>query len=144
MHIGGTKHFDAAPERVFDALVDPQLLGDFLPGMESLDVLDETHWSAVMRLPLSPVSLTLDFELRERRRPDRALLSARGKRFGAGAAVETSFELAPHEAGTAMTWAADVDLSGTLSRLGGVLRPVAQQQAERFLEKLDRTLAGSA
>lgn len=140
MQIGGTKQFAAPPERVWDALVDPALLADFLPGMQSLEVVDETHWSAVMRLPASPVSLTLHFELRERLRPDRALLIAQGKRLGGTARVETAFDLVAAGDGTDMTWAAEVALGGTLSRLGTMLRPIAQQQAERFLDRLERTL----
>jgi carbon monoxide dehydrogenase subunit G len=140
MHIEGTKRFTAAPERVWDALVDPELLADFLPGIQSLDVVDEAHWSAVMKLPKSPVSLTLRFELRERDRPDRARLHAQGKRFGGSAEVETSFDLTPAGAGTDMAWAADISFGGTLSRVGSVLRPVAQQQAERFVDRLEQRL----
>jgi uncharacterized protein len=140
VHIEGAKRFAAEPERVWDALVDPELLADFLPGVQSLEVADESHWSAIMRLPKSPVSLTLHFELRERSRPDRALLHARGKRLGGSAEVETSFDLAAVAEGTEMAWAADIQLGGTLGRLGAVLRPVAQQQAERFLDRLERKL----
>jgi uncharacterized protein len=135
------KRFAAAPERVWDALVDPELLADFLPGVQSVQVGDESHWSAVMRLPKSPVSLTLHFELRERSRPGRALLHAHGRRLGGSAEVETSFTLAADGEGTEMEWAADIELGGTLGRLGSLLRPVAQQQAERFLDRLERKLA---
>ena len=93
MQIGGTRQFAAPREQVWDALVDPQLLSEFLPGLESLKVKDETHWSATMRLPMSPISLDLAFELVERRRPGHALLSAKGKRLGASANVRTTFDL---------------------------------------------------
>ena len=140
MQIGGTKEFAAPPERVFDALVDPQLLSDFLPGIESFDIHDDARWTAVMKLPLAPVSLRLDFELRERRRPDRALLTAAGKRLGASVAAKTTFDLSSASAGTSMAWTADVELGGTLRRFGPMMRPIAQQQAERFLDRLDRKL----
>ena len=143
MRIEGTRRFQAPREVVWDALVDPQLLGDFLPGIRELDVADASHWTAVMRLPFSPVSLKLAFELRERRRPYRALLHACGKRLGAGAEVETSFELVEADGATRMEWRADVELTGALRRVGGgMLRPVAQQQAERFLDRLDQQIAG--
>jgi hypothetical protein len=143
VHIEGVKGFAAPRERVWDALVDPELLADFLPGVQSLDVYDEAHWAALMRLPHSPVSLTLDFELRERLRPDRALLEARGNRFGARVTARTSFDLtADGGDGTKMTWAADIELGGALKHITPMLRPVAQQQAERFLERLNRRLTG--
>jgi carbon monoxide dehydrogenase subunit G len=140
VQIGGTRQFAAPREQVWDALVDPQLLSQFLPGLESLKVSDETHWSAAMRLPMSPISLNLDFELVERRRPDHALLSAQGKRLGASANVRTTFDLEGAGEGTAMTWSADVQLGGMLGRLAPAMRPVAQHQAERFLDKLEQRL----
>ena len=141
MHIEGVKRFSAPRERVWDALIDPELLADFLPGLQSLDVYDEAHWAALMRLPHSPVSLTLDFELRERTRPDRAVLEARGKRFGASVNAHTSFDLtAAGGDGTEMAWAADIDFGGALKRITPLLRPAAQHQAERFLDRLNRRL----
>jgi carbon monoxide dehydrogenase subunit G len=143
VHIEGVKRFVAPRERVWDALVDPELLADFLPGVQSLDVYDEAHWAALMRLPHSPVSLTVDFELRERVRPDRALLEARGKRFGAALTAHTSFDLARDGGGgTEMAWGADIEFGGALKHITPMLRPVAQQQAERFLDRLDRRLSG--
>ena len=141
MHIEGVKRFAASRERVWDALVDPALLADFLPGVQSLDVYDDAHWAALMRLPHSPVSLTVEFELRERDRPDRAVLQARGKRFGASVAASTSFDLSPNGDETEMAWSADIDFGGALKRITPMLRPVAQQQAERFLDRLDRRLS---
>ncbi len=93
-----------------------------------------------MKLPRAPVSLRLDFELRERRRPEWALLTAAGKRLGASVSAKTTFELSSASAGTRMAWTADVELGGTLSRFGSMMRPIAQQQAERFLDRLDRKL----
>jgi carbon monoxide dehydrogenase subunit G len=140
VRIEGTREFEALREQVWDALVDPELLAEFLPGLDSLKVRDETHWSAVMRLPHSPISLTLAFELLERRRPEHALLEAAGKRLGASATVRTTFALAEADGRTAMTWFADVELGGMLGRLAPAMRPVAQQQAERFLDKLEKRL----
>ena len=144
MRIEGTRRFDAPRETVWDALVDPHLLADFLPGIRELEVADASHWTAVMKLPLSPVSLKLDFEVRERRRPDHALLHARGKRLGAGADVASSFALSADGVGTRIEWHADVELTGALRGLGGgALRPIAEQQADRFLDRLDEQIAAA-
>ena len=97
-----------------------------------------------MRLPMSPISLDLAFELVERRRPGHALLSAKGKRLGASANVRTTFDLEAAGEGTAMAWSADVELGGMLGRLAPAMRPVAQRQAEKFLDKLERKLESAA
>jgi carbon monoxide dehydrogenase subunit G len=142
--IGGTREFAAPRERVWDLLVDPHVLADFLPGLESLQVADPTHWSACMRMPRSPVTVTLDFELTEHTAPEHALLEARGKKLGASVEVRTAFDLTDAAGATAMAWSADVALGGMLGKLEPGLRPVAQQQAERFLDGLDRRLKDAA
>jgi len=138
--IGGTREFAAPRRRVWELLVDPEVLADFLPGVQSLHVEDASHWSAEMRLPKSPVALTLDFHLVEEQPPEHALLKAAGKRFGASVDVRTAFDLADADGSTAMAWSADIDLGGLLSRFAPALEPVAQRQAAKFLDDLDRRL----
>jgi uncharacterized protein len=138
--IGGTREFAAARERVWDLLVDPEVLADFLPGVRSLDVEDASHWSAEMRLPKSPVALTLDFELVERTPPEHALLRAKGKRLGASVDVCTAFDLTDAGGHTVMAWSAEIDLGGLLNRLAPAIEPVAERQASKFLDDFERRL----
>ena len=139
--IGGTREFAAARERVWELLVDPEVLADFLPGVQSLDVKDPSHWSAEMRLPKAPVALTLHFELVDERPPEHALLRAKGKRLGASVDVRTAFDLTDAGGRTAMAWSADIDLGGMLNRLAPAVQPVAERQAAKFLDDLERRLA---
>ena len=140
MVIGGTREFAAARDRVWELLVDPKVLADFLPGVQSLAVDDASHWSAEMRLPHTPVALTLKFELVEQRPPEHALLKARGKRLGASVDVRTAFDLTDVDGATAMAWSADIDLGGMLNRLAPAIEPVAERQAAKFLDDLDGRL----
>jgi carbon monoxide dehydrogenase subunit G len=139
--IGGTREFAAERERVWELLVDPEVLADFLPGVQSLDVNDPSHWSAEMRLPKSPVALTLHFELVDQRPPEHALLRAKGKRLGASVEVRTAFDLTDAGGRTAMAWSADIELGGMLSRFGSAIEPLAERQAAKFLDDLERRLA---
>jgi carbon monoxide dehydrogenase subunit G len=138
--IGGTREFAAARERVWELLVDPHVLADFLPGVESLEVTNPRHWSAAIRLPMSRVSLPLAFELVEQARPEHALLKAHGRRFGASVDVRTAFDLTEAAGRTAMVWSADIDLGGMLNRLAPAIEPVAERQAAKFLDDLERRL----
>ena len=142
MVIGGTREFNAPRERVWQLLVDPKVLIDFLPHVQDLNVADDTHWSAEMRLPKSPFALTLNFELVEQTPPEHALLNAKGKRLGASVDVRTAFDLTDVEGTTAMAWSADIGLGGMLNRLAPALQPVAERQAVKFLDDLERRLGG--
>ena len=141
MVIGGTREFNAPRERVWELLVDPEVLADFLPGVESLAVKDASHWSADMRLPKSPVALKLHFELVDQQPPEHALLKAKGKKLGASVDVRTAFDLTDVEGRTAMAWSADIDLGGMLNRLAPAIEPVAERQAAKFLDDLERRLS---
>jgi carbon monoxide dehydrogenase subunit G len=138
--IGGTREFSAPRERVWTLLVDPEALIDFLPHVQGLDLKDDTHWSAEMRLPMSPLALTLNFELVEQTPPEHALLNAKGKRLGASVDVRTAFDLTEIDGTTAMAWSADINLGGMLNRLAPALQPVAERQAVKFLDDLERRL----
>jgi carbon monoxide dehydrogenase subunit G len=137
MHVvEGQRRFVAPPERVFELLTDPDVIASALPAVRSHRVLDADHWEAKVKppLPLAP-SITIRFEVKERRSPEHAALQA----DGGGAHVLSRFDLAPDGEGTLMHWRTELELSGILGRLAGPgLDSIARHQAERMLEAVGR------
>ena len=142
MRIEGTKHFRAPRERVFRALTDPHELSQLIPGLQRVEVQSEDEWIAVVKPPFAHgLNLKVDMHVTERREPEHARLNAWGKSFGARIAIETEFELAENGDGTDMAWTADVRPAGLLGGLGGkALEPAARHQAERAMERLQRSV----
>lgn len=140
MRIGGTRHFEAPPERVYLALTDPHEVSELIPGLQRLDVESEDEWIAVVKPPFGPgLNLKLDLHVTDRRPSEHARLIAWGKSFGARISIETEFELRREGDGTDMSWSADVGIAGLLGGLGGkALEPAARHQAERTLDRLQR------
>lgn len=138
MRLHGERRFQATRERVFRALTDPYELSELMPGVQRVDVENEDEWIAVVKPPFGRgLNLKLDMHITDRRAPEHARLTAWGKSFGARISIETEFELAEDGDGTDMVWSADVGLAGLLGGLGGrALEPVAQQQAERALDRM--------
>lgn len=138
MRLHGERRFRAPRERVFQALTDPHELSELIPGVERVDVENADEWIAVVKPPFGPgLNLKLDMHVTDRRSPEHARLTAWGKSFGARISIETEFELAEDGDGTGMVWSADVGLAGLLGGVGGrALEPVAQQQAERALDRM--------
>jgi carbon monoxide dehydrogenase subunit G len=100
----------------------------------------------IARAPI-PGAFRLRFSVRfeELREPEHARLIAWGKSLGGRISLDSSFELEPDGTGTAMRWQADVDAAGIFSGLGSqALGPVATQQAERALDRLERGLTATA
>jgi uncharacterized protein len=136
--VTGERSFAAPPERVFAALIDPKVVVSAIPAVRDHVIVDDSHWEARVKLPvpLAP-KLTVRFEVLERRPSEHASLRARG----GGADVASTFELAPNGSGTAMTWRAEIHLSGALDKIvGGGVDAVARRQAERTLDAVERAL----
>ena len=141
MKIEGTREFAAPQDAVYEALTDAELVSGSIPALESLEVSDHDHWTASVKVSVAP-RLEVAFELLDERRPVHARLRARGKNFGAGATVDTSFDLAQRNGRTTMRYDAQFVLSGLLGRIGErALRPIAERQVEKLLRAVERRVS---
>jgi carbon monoxide dehydrogenase subunit G len=137
----GTRQFGAPREEVFAALTDPDLLARALPGVGRVVIESPDRWIAEIKVPLvaRAPKLHCTFEIRDRRDPLHARLTAAGKSFGASMNLDTSFDLADVESGTEMHYGADIRLGGLLGRLGPtVVEPVAKRLLNGLLDAVDR------
>jgi carbon monoxide dehydrogenase subunit G len=139
--VEGERSFAATREVVWGVLNDPAQMAALMPGVQSFEVRDDTHWSASVEIPLGlgTLALSIDFEKAEEREPEFASLKAKGRGVGALLSMQTSFTLEPAEAGTRMLWAADVSVAGPVGSMGQrVLQPIVKQQVNQVLTALDR------
>lgn len=137
-HVAGERRFDADPDRVFALLTDPAVIASAMPLVHGHDVIDATHWNASVKPPFRfAPSLTIHFEVLERRPPTHAALHA----HGGGADVLSTFDLSAENGATTMRWQTHVELRGVLARFAGHgLDGVARHQAERTLDAIARGL----
>jgi carbon monoxide dehydrogenase subunit G len=136
--VEGQRLFAAPPERVFALLTDPDVVASAMPAVRSHTVIDADHWYAKVKppLPFAP-SITIRFEVLDRRPPEHAALHA----HGGGADVTSTFDLAADGDATLMHWQTEIKFSGLLSRFHGPgLESVAQRQAARTLDAVERSL----
>lgn len=147
MKVEGTRSYSAPRERVWEVLNDPAEMAGLMPGVESFEILDETHWRAKVKVPLGlgSMRMSIDFEKAESRPPEHARLQAKGKGVGAIMSMETQFHLSDEGAGTGMRWEADVRILGQVASMGQrVVQPIVNQQVENVLSALDRRVAAKA
>ncbi|HZQ82970.1 MAG TPA: SRPBCC family protein [Gaiellaceae bacterium] len=139
MHVvEGERRFAAPRERVFELVTDPDVIAAAMPAVRSHEVADADHWRAKIKppLPLAP-TLTIRFEVLDRRPPEHAELHA----HGGGADVTSTFDLAADGDETVMRWRTELQLTGLLGKLAGPgLDAVAQRQAQRTLDEVTRRL----
>jgi uncharacterized protein len=145
--VEGTRSYTAPRESVWDVLNDPAEMAGLMPGVESFEILDDTHWKAKVKVPLGLGSLrmSIDFEKAESRPPEHARLQAKGKGVGAIMSMETQFHLSEEGAGTAMRWEADVRILGQVASMGQrVVQPIVTQQVDNVLTALDQRVAAKS
>jgi carbon monoxide dehydrogenase subunit G len=121
VQFSGTTEIDAPRARVWAFVIDPQQVGSCGPGVESIEVLDDTHFRARAKVGIGVISarFAVDLELLEADEPDRAVIRATGQAPGSAVEARGEMRLSGPEAGpTTMGWTADVSIMGTLASVG--------------------------
>jgi carbon monoxide dehydrogenase subunit G len=124
MELSGTVLINAPRDRVWAFVTDPEKVGACGPGVESVEVVDATHFRARAKVGVGFISarFVVDLEMAEQEPPDRAVIHARGQ--APGSAVDGSGEMrlsGPPEGPTTMDWSARVQISGTIASVGARL-----------------------
>jgi len=136
MQFSGTTTIKAPPETVFAFVTDPNQVGSCGPGVESIDVIDPTHFKARAKVGVGHISakFNIDLELVEAESPTRAVIKAHGQAPGSAADATGTMNLVPgDEPGTTtMIWATDVIISGLIASVGARL---IQGTANKLIEK---------
>ena len=134
----------AAPEEVWQTLLDPEKLAAVIPGCDALDLVGENHYRAEVRLGVGPVRGRFRAEVRlsDLEPPQAATLSgelsgALGSARGGG-----RVRLAPTEGGTRVDYDYEVEISGKVAAVGsrmleGASRIVIRQFFERLVAQVD-------
>ena len=123
MHFAGTVEIHAPRERVWDFLIDPTRVGACGPGVESVEVVDETHFKAKAKVSVGPVSarFSVNLEMGEQTPPDRAVIIARGQAPGTAVDATAEMRLTGGDGDgspTVMDWTSEVNVSGSIASLG--------------------------
>ena len=124
MHFQGTLDIAAPRERVWTFVTDPKAVSACAPDVQSIDVLDPTHFKLVARAGVGPIRATfnLDVVFTELTPPTRAKVRARGQAPGSAVEMLSTMELdSPSPDRTTLRWTSDVTISGTIAQMGARL-----------------------
>ena len=124
MHFEGSVDIAAPRDKVWAFVTDPNQVGQCGPGVESIDVIDATHFKAAAKVGVGFINakFNVNMEFAELDAPDRAVIKAHGQAPGSAVDANASMNLSDDgEGGTVMDWVADVNLSGTLASVGARL-----------------------
>jgi carbon monoxide dehydrogenase subunit G len=144
MEFSGTQTIAAPIEKVWAFLVDVNNVASCAPGFQSLEVLGEEHWKAVVAVGVGAVKakFTLDVTREEMQEPDHMLIKGRGKAPGSAVDLTGHMHLTTVMTGeTRMDWKATVVVSGTIASVGArLLQGTAERLTSQFFDCLKSKL----
>lgn len=120
MKIKGETTFDASPDRVWNILMDPEIISQCIPGCQELKEVSDDEFSARLRIGIGAVSGTYEGTLRinDRVPPSRYAMVFEGS--GRGGFVKGSGEalLRAENGGTIIAYDCDVEVGGLIASVG--------------------------
>ncbi len=151
MKVKGTYTFPASADEVWDLLLDPNVLMQVIPGLESVEIQPDGNILAAATVGVGPVKGKFNgkLQLLEQQKPTHVKIVGEGK-GGPGFLKGTCIiDAVGQDASTTITYQADVQIGGTLASVGQRLvdaatNSVMQQGFERFNRVLTARHAAEA
>ena len=147
MKFDGTVLIQAPLERVWSSLIDPNLVSQCAPGLQSMEiVVPDEKFKVVASIGFGAVKMTfnVDVVFVEKKPPTYARISAHGKAPGGAVDVASEMSLTSQsENETQMAWSADVAVIGSIAGLanrlmGGMTKQLSGQFFKCFKEKVEQ------
>ncbi len=143
MRLKGSYRFRAAIDRVWGALMNPQVIARLLPGIERLEPVGENAYEAEMRLGVGPISgrYKARITLSEIDPPNhyRIRIQAQGPQGTVDA--NGVIDLTADGGETVMHYEGEATVTGLLMSLGArLLEPTAQMLVSQGLKNLEAQL----
>jgi len=148
VHFEGSVEIAAPRDRVWAFVIDPNQVGQCGPGVESIEVIDDTHFKATAKVGIGFISakFKVDMEFAKLTPLDEALIKAHGQAPGSAVDADASMRLSDGaNGGTVMDWSADVNIAGTLASVGArLIEGTANKMIGQTFECMKSRLEGTS
>lgn len=140
MKIEGTHFLNAPPDRVYQSLIDPEVLQRCIPGCERLEKTADNTYSATIRAGVGAIKGVFagTVRLEDMRPPEHYRIVVEGK--GAPGFMKGSGDLDLEEQGegTLIKYTGDLQLGGTIASVGQrMIQGTAKMMASQFFTALE-------
>lgn len=146
MEMTGEYRIEVPRDIVWEALNDPEILRNCIPGCEELDKTDEHSFEAKVKAKVGPVNsrFTGSVSLSNMNPPESYTISGEGKGGAAGFAKGSAdvHLQAESDQVTVLTYKADAKVGGKLAQLGSrLIDGTAQKMASEFFSEFERQVS---
>jgi carbon monoxide dehydrogenase subunit G len=149
MLLKGEVSIKAPRQVVWDFLTDPEQIGQCVPGVEKIEVIEpDSKYHGVLSIGLGSVKARFsgDVDILELDEPSHAKMKAHGSSSGSAADAVSEMHLSDGPGGATMVrWTADVSISGQLASLvSRLMVPVSQKLSDQFYAEVRRRIEAGA
>ena len=144
MEILGQQRIAAPRPKVWDALNDPAILKECLPGCESVERITPEEFRVVIKTAIGPLKARFQGSLKiaEAQAPESCVMQFEGQGgavgFGKGTSTVTLKEMPE---GTELSYAAQAQIGGKLAQVGSrLIDSVAKKMADDFFKAFQNAL----
>ena len=147
MKIHGTHQIKAPRDRIFAALVDPQILQHCIPGCESLEKSGEDTYIATMKAGVGPVKGNFKGHVRleDMQPPSHYRMIVDGKGGPGFVKGMGDFDLSESDGQTSIAYTGDMQVGGVIASVGQrMIEAAAKMLASKFFIELEKQIAPDA
>ena len=140
MQLSGEHVSKASPERVWQFMLDPEVLKASLPGCERLDPTGEDEYSATMVIGIGMIKGRYEgtVKITDKHEPNDFRMLVTGKGPQGEMTGDGLIEFVPEGTGTRIKWAGDANVRGVLARIGSrVIQPAAKTIVGQFFKRME-------
>jgi carbon monoxide dehydrogenase subunit G len=140
MKIEGTQQLQAPRERVYEALIDPDVLRRCIPGCESLDLIGERLYAATLKAGVGSIKGAFrgNVHLEDMNPPVHYRIVVEGQGAVGFAKGSATFDLVEQDGGTMINYSGELQVGGTIAGVGQrMIQGAAKMMAGRFFKSLE-------
>tara|TARA_B100001996_G_scaffold191008_1_gene146111 strand:+ start:439 stop:1020 length:582 start_codon:yes stop_codon:yes gene_type:complete len=144
MKLSGSYQINLKKQKVWEALNDPEILKQAIPGCEEFIKNSDTEFSAKATNKIGPfnASFTGDIELKDLNPPNSYKISGSGNSPVGFASGEASVKLEDQDQGTKLIYEVEANVGGKIAQVGSrLIDMTAKKMADIFFSKFSELIS---
>ena len=144
MKLSGSYQINLEKQKVWEALNDPEILKQAIPGCEEFTKNSDTEFTAKATNKIGPFNASFigDIELNNLNPPNSYKISGSGNSPVGFASGEANVKLEEHQNGTKLTYEVEANVGGKIAQVGSrLIDMTAKKMADIFFKKFSEVIS---
>ena len=144
MELAGEHTFNLPREKVWQFLLDPEVLKASLPGCEKLEAVGEDEYVATMKIGISFIRGTFSGKVKitDKNEPESYRMAVEGTGPQGQVSGIGTLELVENGDATTVRYKGDANVRGALARVGArMIQPAAKTIVGQFFDRMEKEAA---